>query len=295
MNDQRISHRGFTLIELLVVIAIIGILVALLLPAVQAAREAARSASFKSNLRQLGIALHNYHDSLKTLPPGVLGTTGSRRANQLLHTWMTLTLPYLEQVTLQQQYDFNFRFDHTRNAPAVIQKLPIFACPSQPDELIQKRWGTSHYAGSAGTRPGKNDGVLFPMSTTRLRDITDGTSQTFVASEIAFELGGWARGALNNNAGGGGGGGGGGGSQGFARGVLRWYRAFPKCARPGINPRPSSCSASVERRFQFSSRHPGGCHFVFVDGRCRYIADTIDLRILKALITRSQRDIISDY
>ncbi|MDP6722756.1 MAG: DUF1559 domain-containing protein [Pirellulaceae bacterium] len=287
---SRSSRSAFTLVELLVVIAIIGILVALLLPAVQAAREAARRTSCKNNLRQLGLALHSYHDTSKTLPPGVLGTTGSRRANHRLHTWMALLLPYVEQGNLQDQYDFNFRFDHSYNAPAVIQRVPIFACPSHTDELSQKKYGTNHYAASAGTRPGKNDGVLYPMSATKLRDIIDGTSQTLAIGEIAFELGGWARGAINS-----GGGRGGGGGQGFARGVLRWYRASPNCAQPGINLPATGCSNNAEWRFQFSSRHPGGCHFTLADGSCRFVAETIDTNTLNALFTRSGRDIVGDY
>ncbi|NUQ62818.1 MAG: DUF1559 domain-containing protein, partial [Pirellulales bacterium] len=88
------ARRGFTLVELLVVIAIIGILIALLLPAVQAAREAARRSSCKNNLRQIGLALHNYQSARRTFPPGVLGTSGTS-GNQLLHTWPTLILGYL--------------------------------------------------------------------------------------------------------------------------------------------------------------------------------------------------------
>jgi prepilin-type processing-associated H-X9-DG protein len=124
------------------------------------------------------------------------------------------------------------------------------------------------------------------MSATKLRDIIDGTSQTLAIG--AFELGGWARGAINSGGGRGGGGG-------FARGVLRWYRASPNCAQPGINLPATGCSNNAERRFQFSSRHPGGCHFALADGSCRFVAETIDTNTLNALFTRSRRDIVGDY
>ncbi|MFH1924011.1 MAG: DUF1559 domain-containing protein, partial [Planctomycetota bacterium] len=126
MAERRLFQRtadpsGFTLVELLVVIAIIGILIALLLPAVQAAREAARRAHCKNNLKQIGLALHNYQSTHQSFPPGVLGTSGSTQANHKLHTWQALILPFVEQVNLDSQYDYNVRFDHANNAAAVIQ------------------------------------------------------------------------------------------------------------------------------------------------------------------------------
>src|SRR5437867_3115090 len=106
-------HRSaFTLVELLVVIAVIGLLIALLLPAVQAARESARKAACKNNLRQIGLALHTFESANGRFPTGVLGTSGSATNSQLLHTWMTYLLPYIEQAPLQQAYNFNVRFDN---------------------------------------------------------------------------------------------------------------------------------------------------------------------------------------
>ena len=95
--QQSHQHRGFTLIELLVVIAIIAILIALLLPAVQQAREAARRTQCRNNLKQIGLALHNYEALHGVFPPGVLGNNGNAAAGQKLHTWMAQTLPFLDQ------------------------------------------------------------------------------------------------------------------------------------------------------------------------------------------------------
>jgi len=187
-------YRGFTLIELLVVIAIIAILIALLLPAVQQAREAARRTQCKNNMRQIGLSLHNYQSTHSVFPIGVLGTNGNVNANHKLTTWQTFILPFVEQSALYNQYDFNVRFDHANNADVVIEKLSVYLCPSQPqDQIVNNQYGPSHYAGNAGTEPGADDGLLFPLSSTRFRDVTDGTSNTIAAGELAFEIGGWAR------------------------------------------------------------------------------------------------------
>jgi hypothetical protein len=148
--------------------------------------------------------------------------------------------------------------------------------------------------------------LLFPISSTTFRDVTDGTSNTLAAGEIAFEFGGWARGAINSRSGsgggsGGGGGGsggggsGGGGGQGFARGVLRWWKASPACARAGMNIPQTSCSNSAERRFQFSSPHPGGCHFALSDGSARFVSENLTVRVFRALVTRDGGEVVGQF
>ncbi len=128
-------HHGFTLVELLVVIAIIGILIALLLPAVQSAREAARRVQCSNNLKQIGLALHNYEFTFGTLPYGSGDCCNRARPTAWGGTWATMILPQLEQIGLYNQIDFN---KHMQDQPAAIVQTPIgvYACPSDGGELI---------------------------------------------------------------------------------------------------------------------------------------------------------------
>lgn len=290
MNTNcRMSRMAFTLIELLVVIAIIAILIALLLPAVQQAREAARRSQCKNNLKQIALGLHNYESTHGTFPLGVLGTSGTSSNTNQLTTWQTLLLPYVDQAPLFNQYNFNVAYDHANNAPNVISLLPVYRCASQSiDGIIDSKYGCSHYAGNAGTTPGANDGIFFPLSSIRFRNLTDGTSNTIFTGEIGAEIRGWARGSCNGclNCPGAG------GSQGFARSVLRWTAAATtNCATAGFN-RPSSC---CETAFQFSSPHVGGAHFALSDGSGRFVGQNIDVSVFQALITRAGGETVGEF
>ncbi len=188
-------RRGFTLIELLVVIAIIAILVALLLPAVQQAREAARRSQCKNNLKQLAIALHNYHDTHGKFPQLTFGTEanndwGSEWRGNSVHTML---LPFVDQAPLYNQYDLNRFWTHTDpnfpNRTLGQTKVPVFQCPSDPG-IITNGDGGNNYGASTGPNLGweasltRTAGMFHRRRSLAMRDITDGTSNTIAFGEI---------------------------------------------------------------------------------------------------------------
>jgi prepilin-type N-terminal cleavage/methylation domain-containing protein len=200
------ARKAFTLIELLVVIAIIAVLIALLLPAVQQAREAARRANCKSNLRQLGIALHNYHASLNTFPPNLV--PGGTNYAYSKGGWSILAYltPYLEQTAVYNLMNLNAptysgtMIADPNNVKAIATLIPLFLCPSDRSIAISSGYGVTNmgptnYCGNQGTglntlngapsngSPYNADGVFYADSRVRIGDITDGTSNTACMSE----------------------------------------------------------------------------------------------------------------
>ena len=140
MKEKRaaIGHRGFTLIELLVVIAIIAVLIALLLPAVQQAREAARRSQCKNGLKQIGLALHNYHDMLRTFPPGYVSLfDSSGNDTGAGWGWGSFLLPQIEQSALFYQINSNVGIESAVNSIPRVKSLSIFLCPS---DTAPDRW-----------------------------------------------------------------------------------------------------------------------------------------------------------
>jgi prepilin-type N-terminal cleavage/methylation domain-containing protein len=191
-------YRGFTLIELLVVIAIIAILIALLLPAVQQAREAARRTQCKNNLKQLGIAIHNYHDTYNRFPQLTFGTEAPTGAGQWGSEWRgnsvhTMLLPYVEQANIYSRYDLNRFWDANQagnvNRTLGQTKIPAFLCPSDPG-IITNGDGGNNYGVSTGPNLGweanvtRAVGFVHRRRAMAMRDIVDGTSNTIAFAEI---------------------------------------------------------------------------------------------------------------
>lgn len=189
--------RAFTLIELLVVIAIIAVLIALLLPAVQQAREAARRTQCKNNLKQLGLALHNYESSHMSFPPGRVGYPKIFSAHAQL-------LPYIDAASLRNLIDFNTAptfVDPPPSPPAANDiamrvTVPLFLCPSDFGRVSGSPYGPTNYAATIGSGVGASasiktgDGVMYSGSATKFRDVIDGLSNTAAFSESILGMGG---------------------------------------------------------------------------------------------------------
>lgn len=268
------SH-GFTLIELLVSIAIIGIIVALLLPAVQSAREAARRTDCQSRLKQLALALHNYHGSHRVLPPGSIRSGGTLR-RETGWGWGALILPQIEQKPLYDRIDFHRATTDGSNAALLATPLTMFRCPSDPgpEALILRaagnlRLATGNYCGSAGSRGLASPGALFELSHTRFRDISDGLSNTFLLGERVNQ---------------------------FSTSAGSFTSAWPGHLATSSRYLPQSIPhlevvafvpVNLSRNLPtcFSSYHPGGAYFAMCDGSVRFVKQTIDVNVYQALGT----------
>ena len=269
------KRRGFTLIELLVVAAIVATGASLLPAAIQEAREAARRSVCKNNLKQLGIALHNYHDTYKTFPPGWVARTSSA-ANGPRFGWLASILPFVDQGPLYNQVDFENPLPAAdgltdRRGNNVLQtRLEVYRCPSDPTSAanpMRGNYGTSNYSGNHGDlslprwttgrrtafwpgqvdTPIKANGIMFWNSRVGIRDITDGASNTFMVGErsVTSASGIWP----------------GVGSNEFEN------DAVSECSHGSrLNQSPTS----------FSSAHADGAHFLFCDGRAQFIDNGID-------------------
>ena len=206
-----IARRGFTLIELLVVIAIIAILMALVLPAVQQAREAARLTQCRNNVKQIGIALHNYIDLHGVFPPGSTndveqgGWIGNPQ-NRHIHSWLSMILPQLEQHALYDDIDFDLSSMHPNNRPAASNVIAAYRCPSFSGyqfstgpsyTRFSPKYATTNYvamgSSDVGHIYGQNtglmspDGTIYPLSKSRPADVRDGLSHTIVCVETREE------------------------------------------------------------------------------------------------------------
>lgn len=289
---------GFTLIELLVVIAIIAVLIALLLPAVQQAREAARRTQCKNNLKQLGLALHNYHDTNGIFP--LNSSNGSPINNRSGFVGM---LPYLDQTPMYNQMNMQASGLVAPNLAFTQTPLPALLCPSDPDGTKTNLTGQDAGNGIAlaladyafmfgdyqnGTTntgatqtPSYANGVcssgrgMFTRCnwSARIRDITDGTSSTIAMGECVGAWCGWQTG---------------------------WgFQSFGTSAQP-INYQNSALRGSAnvgnaDACIGFRSLHSGGAHFVLGDGAVRFISENISGVTYNALASRAGNEVVGDF
>jgi prepilin-type N-terminal cleavage/methylation domain-containing protein len=189
-GSSRIGRAGFTLIELLVVIAIIAVLIALLLPAVQSAREAARRIQCTNNLKQLGLALHNYHDVHGRFAPGSIQVT----VNTITYRqpFITSLLPFLEQANVSNSFNFNLSFEQNANMTTRAVRIGGFDCPSDQQVVFVNNGGNvTDVKGSYGVNWGQNTygdqispAPFFLNYGASFAEISDGTSNTYLMSEL---------------------------------------------------------------------------------------------------------------
>jgi len=296
------NSSGFTLVELLVVIAIIGILIALLLPAVQAAREAARRMDCTNRIKQINLALHNYHDTHKCLPPGTLSagsvsytTTDwcNGGSNTGRASWTVLILPYLEQMNRFKEFDLRLAFTTSSNVPGASvndtqfkKGNSAYQCPSDPNSRpdnnngcyfgVQGGGATPNCSSQSGQRVFFINGILYHNSATKFRDITDGTSNVFLIGETKYCLTtggrsdgivtGWASAAKLDSSY---------GTPLILAATMQQINAYAK--HGGI-----ADTLNYQTRM-FGSFHPGGCQFSLADGSVHFVSETIDINIYRQM------------
>ena len=268
---QRAQRRAaFTLVELLVVVAIIGVLVALLLLAVQAARESARRAQCQNNLRQIAVALQNYHDTHRQLPIGCVEKRTATTPSGRQLAWSAAILPQLELPALSEQIDFDVPYDGTTNALAAATVVGVYLCPSTTrmaigrDDAIVSASTTGGYRGAAidyggiygaaQVSPSAN-GVFLYDRVISLADISDGTSHTLAIAEDS------GRGWLMNG---------------------EWIN--------GENIYDVGNLPNTQQDNEIWSDHPGGAMVTWCDGSASFLSNTIDLAVLRAACSRSRAD-----
>ncbi len=284
------GRSAFTLIELLVVIAIIAILIALLVPAVQKVREAAARTQCINNMKQMGLALHGYHDTYKFLPPVHCrsATLGSPQPvdNKTYFSWMSRILPFIEQAPLYNKINFNAWpwYQHPYNETQV----PIYQCPADiRSSLVLANGGDpvamTEYLAVNGVDQLAFNGAMHVNSKVKLVGITDGTSNTFLVGErppsTSLYYGWWMAGS----------------------GDAPYFGATDVCLGTNEVQYPSTTRDTFRNgdlndpgevhRWHFWSLHTGGANFLMGDGSARFITYSATQASMNAAATRSGGEI----
>jgi len=308
-------RRGFTLIELLVVIAIIAILIGLLLPAVQKVREAAARIQCANNLKQLGLALHNYHDADGTFPPPYVNDGGSylNSGFPFTHGWAPFILPYVEQQPLWDRYRWDCPQYAPENGPVIATQLKVFQCPSAPEQnrymtgapfaLFGTKAACGDYTITLGVNPvlaqlqladpvGDYRGALTNTPTaaftfspttagTRLTDLTDGTSSTILLTEDAGRPRLWQAGKA-------------GPANALSGGPWDSYKGpiILQGSSSDGTVQPGPCALNCTNDGEVYAFHAGGANAVFADGSVHFLHVGMDIRIMARLITRAGGEVV---
>ena len=239
-----------------------AVAVALLLPAVQQAREAARRTQSKNNLKQVGLALHNYHDVYNHFPSGT--HPNEKLKPEKRFGWLASILPFIEQYALHDRLDFDLAWDDEENEKWVKSNIMVFIHPSYGPDPTGK--AVSHYVGMAGVgkdapelaKNHKRAGIFGHDRKTRIRDITDGTSNTIIVTEASKDFGNWAQGGKAA------------------------YRSLTK--KPYINGPDGIGGPSI-----------GGCNIGLADGSVRFVSENIDPKVMEALSTMAGGEVIGQF
>lgn len=311
-GTPRLSRRvGMTLIELLVVIAIIGILIALLLPAVQMARESARRTQCRNNLKQVGLALENYHSTHTIYPPASIRAPGfeDNGRDEPRSTWTIAILPYLNAGPLYNSYNSLVTTDDMGNSTLRDASVTGYLCPSDTGRevtfeprlgITYKRgnYGANFGAGSWGTDDWKQiqyRGVMGQNAASRHADITDGLSQTVLVAELRVQpslrdnRGAWAFPAAGSA------------SVGLDCDTLcRGINGDSKSDWiPFCDPVPGGLDCTFQNNVDSNSgprsRHTGGAHLLLGDGSVRFVSENVSQTTLTAIFTSQNREVAGEY
>lgn len=293
--------HGFTLVELLVVVSIVTVMVGLLMPAVQQAREAARRTTCRNNLKQIGLALSDYENVNRVLPPSCTGDMAygvwyPQPWQFRLQSWTSMILPFLDQQALWSEIDFSKSALDPLNLPVATQVLSVFRCPTYSGPAysqsplymaLSPNYALRNYVAMGATTIGKlwhkPNGVFYASSSTRFSDIKDGISMTiFVAETRETNMAVWIDGTTASLAG-----------HPYNEDAPPDY-AFPQTA---LNYSPFFISVLgagnlVECQYGPSSMHPGGIHHLFGDGSVHFLSPEIRPIVYDALITTNGSEVV---